>query len=141
MLSVAEAPLSSLIVLLVLPLCAVPVRMLAAWPPEAVRSCFPVVLAVLWLAPVFVSFQSMFGTVSGTVWILMNWSHHSAPAASMQVTTMLSPFISAAERLIFTLVPDGVFVGKVAKLAKAPPSMETLKSPEASVGELFKSFV
>ena len=62
-------------------------------------------------------------------------SHHSPPAASLNVTWILSPFISAALRFTLTrLLPAGLTLGSVARFASAPPSIDTFASPAARVG-------
>jgi len=63
---------------------------------------------------------------------------HSSPLASIQRTTISSPFISSAVSVISTW-PElaGDSLGSVPGLANAPPSVLTLKSPAAMVGVVF----
>ena len=79
-------------------------------------------------------------TVTAVVSIYIRTSSHSAPAASMPVITIVSPFISDCDMTTLTAIPaSGSTSGSVPSLANAPPSVETLKSPVARVGLDLKS--
>src|SRR6476659_2038773 len=67
------------------------------------------------------------------------WSHHSGGSVwSEHTTAIVPPSISGPVRLTNTIFPPaGTTTGSVVRLVNAPPSIETLKSPVARVGDAF----
>ena len=78
------------------------------------------------------------GDQGDVVGILKTKSVHSLLLVwSMPTSVTTSAFISVADSVTLTnTVPDGSTVGSVLRFVKPPPSLSTLKSPDAIVGLL-----
>jgi hypothetical protein len=67
-------------------------------------------------------------------------AHSLGEVWSIATTVITSPFISEADKVSRTnMEAAGDTVGRVARSVRAPPSIETLKSPAAIVGLDLKS--